>query len=1705
MKRLNQKTILCALTTVLAGAVPLWAQTDVHVNAGGAAYVSKVGNTTVASWDADRGFTGGTAISTTSAIDSAIAGATISADDQKLYQNQHAGASLVFSTPVTNSTYTVTLFFAEIEGKAVGARKFGVKIEDASVLTDFDIAKEAGGPNRALSRAFSTTITDGKLDIELTGTTGDAAIAGISLSLPSKTSIWGAGGGSSALASPSLEALRPFDTIGGGGGAGPSSADEVDLVSGVERHAPPADIVGRNPIGPDAPFSRTYKSSSALAGLSAPGMATGWNTGWDFSMRPSDATTWSALTLSYPDGAGQTFTPNLNGADADGTFTGPRGERLKLSGTKGATVGAWSQLTFLFSDLTTWTFSPSAADANVYVLSKITNNVGKSLVFERDAAGKMLSVKNDAGTTLLAMTYDGDGHLNVVSNNTGQAVKYSFGAAANTQELLSVSQLSSSADVTTAPAQWSYAYTAQAGAPLLTGVSFASATGAGLTSHPITYDGDTGRVTNMTDALGNARSYEYIPGATRITVKDQAGATALQWVEKFDEAGRTTGFTDANGQSGTIAYGDPNNPMLGTSFKNRLGQTTNASYDALGNILSVVSPRGIVSRAVYDFVANPFGLLSQVRVITVDGTPRTITLGRNEYNALGQLTATYALKPGATDGTLVKTDEFTYTPLGNVATHGSLTSAGTMGQTVFGYTTDGAFSQAEALGQAITVTDPLGRITHCRYDATGRATQITSPRGNTVSYSYTPAGQVAEIVFPKVGATAVTNARTRFTYASAKGDCIKIEDLDESGAVIRTGTPTRNAESAPLGATSAAGSPSSGKVALDGINRLAAATDSLGNNTSQVYDAVGNVTQSTIATGDTRSTNYDADSKVTDATNASGQKLTFSYANDDGRLTKIEYPEAGTLASMTAEYDGLNRLTKITDSASTRTYSYDDASRLLSVVTTYTGMTNPAAVSYAYNDNGSLKSMTTPAGATNYTYDAAGQMTQLQVPWNAGMSYKYTYLDDGLLKIQETSKIKTSFGYNARGWPSSMLNIHKLGTTLSNASSFSGIKYDNFGHVTGYSLTYGASQTGKVRTPSSTVTLKYDSAFRLIGEERKFTDVTSLAAYNYGFTRDATGHLVQTRDGQPIVLGKLKQDTANTINKDGDVTQDATYGAFIYDTLGRPTAVTGKTTNGWRSDSKRAWRGDGAGNGKLFYLYDEMTGNLVAELDGTGALVTGQSSGPLGLVQRYKAASSEYTSFTFDPMGNLVSRHKQPSTLPDTIAIYDAMGGARSDLSTGSGLAYPANDPIGAGAQWGMMTDEALKGTANGLPLSSSRYYDPVEGRFLSLEDRFGPLTTPVENPDGGYAAFVDNNYEWVQTVGEIASFAPGVGAAVNIANGSLDIREGHYLSGGLQVVGGVFELGTIAKAGVVAAKAEVAAEQMGVRVSETAAEEAGTASRNATNAVAEESGAASKGCLNGTCFMAGTLVTMADGSLRPIEQIREGDQVLSKNEVSGKVEAKRVSHAFAKHATLVLSLHLSSGETIEATGDHPFYVQGKGWTPARECGIGTSIVTRAGPSVQVEAVERHERDETVFNLTIEDDYSFFVGKTGAWTHNAKNCPGQLQLPGLETQGGRVHLNSHDAVSEFGIYEINVNGSLNKIGKADLLRVTKSSGLPTRLHQQLRLLGKIHGEENVAGAVVENLGSITTKRAEAVEHARITTFVKDNGYIPPGNIPSYKP
>jgi RHS repeat-associated protein len=122
-----------------------------------------------------------------------------------------------------------------------------------------------------------------------------------------------------------------------------------------------------------------------------------------------------------------------------------------------------------------------------------------------------------------------------------------------------------------------------------------------------------------------------------------------------------------------------------------------------------------------------------------------------------------------------------------------------------------------------------------------------------------------------------------------------------------------------------------------------------------------------------------------------------------------------------------------------------------------------------------------------------------------------------------------------------------------------------------------------------------------------------------------------------------------------------------------------------------------------------------------------------------------------------------------------------------------------------------------------------------------------------------------------------------------------------------------------------------------------------------------------------------------------------------------------------------------------------------------------------------------------------------------KGWGGNVVAQGLkQTLQKTVNLNTNAAKGNFGIYEIIMDGQVYKYGKADLGRITQSSGLPTRLHQQLVKLQELNPNSRVFGRVIDDLGNVTTKQAKIVEKAYLDFFYKTNNKsIPLGNIKSY--
>jgi RHS repeat-associated protein len=105
---------------------------------------------------------------------------------------------------------------------------------------------------------------------------------------------------------------------------------------------------------------------------------------------------------------------------------------------------------------------------------------------------------------------------------------------------------------------------------------------------------------------------------------------------------------------------------------------------------------------------------------------------------------------------------------------------------------------------------------------------------------------------------------------------------------------------------------------------------------------------------------------------------------------------------------------------------------------------------------------------------------------------------------------------------------------------------------------------------------------------------------------------------------------------------------------------------------------------------------------------------------------------------------------------------------------------------------------------------------------------------------------------------------------------------------------------------------------------------------------------------------------------------------------------------------------------------------------------------------------------------------------------------------GWVNLNTNGATGHFGVYEILVDGKVYKYGKADLNRVTKSSGLPTRLHQQDHKLAEALGRDRVESRVIES-GHRTTAAAKTAETAKLKAHHDAGGKVPLGNQKSFKP
>lgn len=82
-------------------------------------------------------------------------------------------------------------------------------------------------------------------------------------------------------------------------------------------------------------------------------------------------------------------------------------------------------------------------------------------------------------------------------------------------------------------------------------------------------------------------------------------------------------------------------------------------------------------------------------------------------------------------------------------------------------------------------------------------------------------------------------------------------------------------------------------------------------------------------------------------------------------------------------------------------------------------------------------------------------------------------------------------------------------------------------------------------------------------------------------------------------------------------------------------------------------------------------------------------------------------------------------------------------------------------------------------------------------------------------------------------------------------------------------------------------------------------------------------------CFTAGAQVTMADGSLKAIEEIRIGDEVLAYRPATGLEGVAKVEATVAPYHDQMWEISLSDGEYLTLSSDHPIWTY-EGWKAVR-------------------------------------------------------------------------------------------------------------------------------------------------------------------------------
>jgi RHS repeat-associated protein len=676
-------------------------------------------------------------------------------------------------------------------------------------------------------------------------------------------------------------------------------------------------------------------------------------------------------------------------------------------------------------------------------LISVTDPLGFATRYTYDMFSRLTSVIDKRGNTVKSLTYDGNSRVIEQRSADGGFERYSYTLSGNmVTGVTIVDALGRTESMRFNGAGQVIGLTDELGQSseierdLTTNLISERRGPCGCSEDQRQYD-SRGNTTSITDRLGQTKRIEYEPVFNNVTkTTDKLGRVTIY---AYDSRGNRISKTNALNQTTTFGY-DSFGQMI--SMTDPLGHTKAFEYDAHSNNIASIDALGNRSTRLYDLIgrvtetADPLNRRTLLaydaldRVIETTDSANVVT--RLAYDANGNpvritnaLGNKWSSSFDAKNRPVSSADPLSHITRMQYNTDDEMIAKISPSGRTMRYDYD-------ARGNEVMITDGLGGIVRYSYDNRGFMTMLTDQRGNSIAFAY-------DELYRPIRKRDPLGKDTTLQY-DVEDNVIKV--IDRLGRLTTFDYDSLN-RLRQVNYVDAIVT-----YAYDAADRMTRIDDTISGRVGWVYDDIDRVLSEQASAG-TVSYAYNAASQRESMTVGDRPPVRYSY-DQAGRLQEITQ----AAETFTYVYDALSRTANFQRPNGVGTeYQYDNAGRLQRLTHRHIFNNLVEDFRYIYNEDGEIDSINSvtsaqllpvakvgvPANSANrleqfgalvfsfdnegqttmrgsaqgvarYDWDARGRLTQITMPSDKIIKYRYDAL--GRRISREIDGVMTSFLYD---------------------------------------------------------------------------------------------------------------------------------------------------------------------------------------------------------------------------------------------------------------------------------------------------------------------------------------------------------------------------------------------------------------------------------------------------------------------------------------------------------------------------------------------------------------------------------------------------------------------------------------------------------------------------------------------------------------------